>query len=311
MFYFRSIPLFVLALVLSVQCCATEAIAQKKSQKSYKLSEGIVYRKVDGEKLELDAYIPKTGEKHPAVLVLFGGAWQRGNRKQLKMYAIELADRGFACFAIDYRLAPEHKFPAQIDDCRAAVKWIRKNASKYDIDPDRLGAIGYSAGGHLATLLGTTGEAPTEENGNVDTRLQAVVAGGAPTDFRWMPDNGKWAKYWMGGDLSEEPEKFRLASSAAFVDKDDSPTFFFHGEKDTLVPLIWPFGCYLKLKQAGVKTVMHKIPDAGHHRAAVNPEALTKAFDFLIAELQADKNSTDENANHSKDTADEKNSKRK
>ena len=115
----------------------------------------------------------------------------------------------------------------------------------------------------------------------------------------------------MGGDLSEEPEKFRLASSAAFVDKDDSPTFFFHGEKDTLVPLIWPFGCYLKLKQAGVKTVMHKIPDAGHHRAAVNPEALTKAFDFLIAELQADKNSTDEKANHSKDTADEKNSKRK
>jgi len=266
---------------------------QQKETAEYQVFEGVLYKQIEDEPLKLDAYIPIKGDNNPAVLVLFGGGWRNGNRKQLKNYAIELANRGFACFAIDYRLAPKHKFPAQIEDCRSAVKWIRKHATKYRLDPNRLGVIGYSAGGHLATLLGTTGEAASENNGGIDTRIQAVVAGGAPTDFRWQPDRGNWARYWMGGNLDEVPEKFKAASSAAFADKDDPPTFFFHGEKDNLVPVIWAESCRQALLQAGVEATMHRIPETGHFLAAYNKEALKKAFGFLETHLMGETQTPD------------------
>lgn len=249
----------------------------------------VVYSTVGERQLLCDIYQPEGEEVKPAVLVVHGGAWRSGNRKQLKGYAEALAKRGFVCFAIDYRLAPKHKFPAQIEDCRAAVKWIRQNAKTYNIDSDRLGAIGYSAGGHLVTLLATTGEPASKENGNVDTRLQAVAAGGAPTDFRFFPDNGKWAEYLMGGDLTTAPKNFQAASAAAFADENDAPTFFFNGTADKLVPLLWTKSAHEALKQAGVVTEMHTIDGAGHMQAAMNKEALTKAYDFLSKNLDTAK----------------------
>ena len=221
-------------------------------------------------------------------MVVHGGAWRSGNRQQLRTYAKELAKRGIVCFAIDYRLAPEHKFPAQIEDCREAVKWIRANATEFKVDTERLGAIGYSAGGHLVCLLATTGEKPKEENGNVDTRIKAAAAGGAPTDFRSFPDNGKWAEYWMGGDLKTCPDLFRDASATAFVDKEDAPVFFFNGTVDKVVPIAWSQSCYEALKSIGVKTEMHTIEGAGHMEAARDVAALEKAFAFLEAELKID-----------------------
>jgi acetyl esterase/lipase len=269
--------------------------SQQPAEFKFEIRNDIVYSKVGDRELLLDAYLPEKGGPSPAVLVVHGGAWRMGNRKQLRGYAEALAKTGFVCFAIDYRLAPEHKFPAQIEDCRSAVKWMRANAAHYKVDPKKLGAIGYSAGGHLVSLLGTTGEAPTKENGNVDTRLQVVVAGGAPTDFRWFPDKGKWCEFLMGGTLDTVPEKFFAASSSAFVDKDDPPTFFFNGTEDTLVPLPWSQSCFGALKAAGVKAEFHKIEGAGHMQAAMDQEALEKAYEFLKAELlpPAGQNSAD------------------
>ncbi len=248
--------------------------------------ERITYSQVGNHELKLDAFVPHAEGPHPAVLVVHGGAWRSGNRKQLRGYATTLAERGFVSFAIDYRLAPANKFPAQIDDCRNAVKWIRKNAAEYKTDPARLGAIGYSAGGHLGSLLGTTGEAPTAENGNIDTRLQAVVAGGAPTDFRWFPDGGNWAEFLMGGNIKSMPEKFKAASTAAFIDEKDSPMFFFNGDKDRLVPLIWSKPCCDSLKRAGVRSELYVVKGAGHLQAAADLTALQKAYEFLQSELQ-------------------------
>jgi len=259
--------------------------AQQSAEFQFEIRNDIVYSKVADRELLLDAYLPEKGGPSPAVLVVHGGAWRMGNRKQLRGYAEALAKTGFVCFAIDYRLAPKHKFPAQIEDCRSAVKWIRTNAAQYKVDPRKLGAIGYSAGGHLVSLLGTTGEGPTTKNGNVDTRLQVVVAGGAPTDFRWFPDKGKWCEFLMGGTLDTVPEKFLAASSSAFADKDDPPMFFFNGTEDKLVPLSWTQSCFGALKAAGVKTEFHKIEGAGHMQAAQNREALEKAYDFLKTEL--------------------------
>ena len=222
--------------LLAISLCVVTA---DPTEIEVEVREKIVYSKVDDRELLLDAFVPQREGKCPAVLVVHGGAWRSGNRLQLRSYASALAKRGFVCFAIDYRLAPKHKFPAQIEDCRAAVKWIRANAADYHVDEGRVGAIGYSAGGHLVCLLATTGEQPSEKNGNVDTRINAAAAGGAPTDFRSFPDNGKWAEYWMGGDLKTQPSLFRDASATAFVDKDDAPVFFFNGDDDKVVPIAW------------------------------------------------------------------------
>ncbi|MFM7055645.1 MAG: alpha/beta hydrolase fold domain-containing protein [Planctomycetota bacterium] len=249
--------------------------------------ENVVYGRVGDRELLLDAFLPQAGRAVPAVIVIHGGAWRSGNRRQLRGYADALAKRGMACFAIDYRLAPDHKFPAQIDDCRMAVRWVRQNAADYNVDSKRLGAIGYSAGGHLAALLGTTGQPAEEDPEKLDTRLQAIVAGGAPTEFRLMPDGGKWAEYWMGGDQKAVPEKFEAASPTAFVDENDPPFFFFNGTDDKLVPLIWSLSCHAALRGAGVRSEVYRIEGAGHIEAAMNREAIRRSVVFLATELQA------------------------
>ena len=274
-------PVCFLTALLAVPC-----LAEDGDELSVTVKEKIVYSEVGDAKLHLDAFIPVEDGEYPAVLVVHGGAWRGGNRRQLRFYADRLARMGLVCFAIDYRLAPKYKFPAQIEDCRAAVKWIRTHSDEYKVDPKRLGAIGYSAGGHLVSLLGTTGEAPSPKNKNIDMRLQVVAAGGAPTDFRWFPDNGRWAEYWMGGDLDAVPAKFKAASSAAFVDKNDPPIFFFNGSADTLVPAMWTKGCYEALKSAGVETEMYIIDGADHMKAARDDQAIDKACQFLFKRLE-------------------------
>lgn len=272
-------------LILFAICCLP--IVSDTAETEFEVREKIVYSTVADRELLLDAFVPKGDGLRPAVLVVHGGAWRSGDRKQLRGYANALAKRGLVCFAIDYRLAPQDKFPAQIEDCRAAVKWIRTHAADYQVDPNKLGAIGYSAGGHLVCLLATTGEAPSEKNGNVDTRLQAVAAGGAPTDFRKFEDNGKWAEYWMGGDLTTQPDRFHNASATVFVDKNDPPVFFYNGTDDKLVSIEWSKSCYEALKANSIKTELYEIEGAGHLTAAMNPEALEKAYSFLQQELQA------------------------
>lgn len=270
---------------LEAFCCLFMLAGVATAKPAFEIREQIPYSKVGDRELLLDAFIPKLEGIHPAVLVVHGGAWRSGNRRQLRAYAIALAERGFVCFAIDYRLAPKHKFPAQIEDCRMAIRWIRENASQYKVNPDRLGAIGYSAGGHLVSLLATTGTPPSDKNGNIDTRIQVAAAGGAPTDFRWFPDNGRWADFWMGGNLTSKKELFLAASTAAFVDEGDAPLFFFNGAADALVPEAWTKACYFALKSAGVKTEFYSIANAGHLQAAMDPTALEKACDFLASVL--------------------------
>ena len=125
------------------------------------------------------------------------------------------------------------QFPAQIYDCQAAVRWLRANAAKYKIDPDRIGGYGYSAGGHLVALLGALDDDDFREPGlpadAPSARLQVVVAGGAPCDFRALPADSKRLAYWLGGTPAEKPDAYRDASPANYVTADDPPMFFFHG----------------------------------------------------------------------------------
>jgi acetyl esterase/lipase len=264
------------------------------SEHRFERTRDIVYKEVDGRKLRLNTFVPRGDGPFPAVLVVHGGAWRAGSRTQLTMYAKSLARRGFACFSIDYRLAPRHKSPAQIEDCRDAVRWIRQHAGEYRVDPGRIGAIGYSAGGHLVSLLATTGLSKADDPKGVGTKITAAVAGGAPTDFRPTRENSRALTYWLGGRRRDKPAVYDAASPAAFVDGNDAPIFFYNGSADMLVPVkthrtigyAGPTALHAALKEAGVATDLHVIKGAGHFLAIINKTALESGYAFLDKHLK-------------------------
>jgi acetyl esterase/lipase len=193
--------------------------------------------------------------------------------------------------AISYRLAPQYKFPAQIEDCKTAVRWMRTNAERLKIDPERIGGFGYSAGAHLVSLLGTTDphdglEGTADVDKAPSTRLQCVIGGGTPCDLRPIPDDVDGLAFFLGGTPATCREQYRLASPAAFVTADDPPMFFFHGENDQLVPLASPVGMQAALSQAGVPAELYVVPQLGHVAAAMDREAIDRAIVFLKDHLK-------------------------
>ncbi len=265
-------------------CLLTSGIANA-AEPGFELKSDIVYGEVGGVKLLVDVYLPKQNKptaKTPGVLVVHGGAWRSGSKRQLSGYAMQLARHGYAAFAINYRLAPKHQFPAQIDDCRTAVRWIKKHAAGYNVDPQRLGGIGYSAGGHLLTLLACTATDKTHR----DTALICVAAGGAPCDFRETPLKSRFMSFWLKGTRAEHPELYKAASPAAFVSKDVCPIFFFHGTKDRLVSVDSPRKMVAALKKSGAQAELRLINSAGHIAAALDRRALEDALGFFDAKLK-------------------------
>ena len=179
-----------LPLALAMAGASTAGAEEPSEQPAAGAEEGAPYRRLSNVEygrhgdvaLLADLFVPKQEGAFPGVLLVHGGAWRQGSKSRYEGLAIELVRRGYSVMAIDYRLAPEHKFPAQLEDCVAALSWLHKNAAAYKVDKSRIGAWGYSAGGQLVALLGAT--LPSERARQDDVRLQAVVAGGAPTDFQ-------------------------------------------------------------------------------------------------------------------------------
>src|SRR5438309_7705640 len=122
-----------------------------------RIERDLVYGKGGDTEMQLDLAMPKDGDgPFPVVLCIHGGGWRQGNRQQMSKTIEVLAGRGFVAVTPSYRLAPDAKYPAQVEDVKAAVRWVRANAKTYKANPDRIGAIGFSAGAHLACLLGVT-----------------------------------------------------------------------------------------------------------------------------------------------------------
>lgn len=253
---------------------------------------GETYVERDSGPVQADVYMPRGEGPFPGVLVVHGGAWRMGNRSQLAGVASLLAEHGFTAVAISYRLAPTHKFPAQIDDCKAAVRWMRAEAARLKIDPAHIGGFGYSAGAHLVSLLGTSDpddglEGVNPSDGLPSTRLQAVAAGGTPCDFRPIPPDIDGLAFWLGGTPREVPEQYRLASPATFITPDDPPFFFFHGENDQLVPMISPMQMRAELAAAGVPAELYVSPKLGHLACCMDRAAIDQAVAFLELNLKA------------------------
>ena len=289
-------------LALSSQPAAT----QEPDDQGFELHRAVPYVTRGEEELLADIYVPEAEGPLPAVLMVHGGAWTTGNRQMMFLHASRLVGRGYVVMSIDYRLAPEHPFPAQIEDCQEAVRWLRTHAEEYKVDPECIAGYGYSAGGHLVCLLGmmdTPTELPpgveaaeSEEDGEeaaaetlaesdeaaeVSTRLQAVVAGGAPCDFTRIPEDSEVLAYWLGGSREQVPDTYRQASPALFASEGDPPVFFFHGEKDLLVWRESPRSLQRRLLRLGITSPMHLVPAAGHMGAFFDEGAVEAAGDFL------------------------------
>jgi acetyl esterase/lipase len=256
-------------------CVVLPAAHALAAEPPYETIRNLVYAPREDEPLRADIYRPTGEGPFPGVLCVHGGAWTVGNKNQLAGIARRLAEKGYAAVAINYRLAPKHKFPAQIEDCRAALLWIQENAKQHKIDPHRLGAWGYSAGGHLVALLGASG-----------TGLKAVVAGGAPCDFRGMPPDSQKLAFWLGGTRRELPRVYQAASPIDFVSADDPPMFFYHGQRDRVVSVAHPTEMAAELKRSGVTAKLYVVPDAGHLRAFLDPSAVAEGIQFLDEHLK-------------------------
>lgn len=252
----------------------SSATAQKKTNPPTGtiLSKNLVYREIEGLELKLDVYRPiqKSDTPLPVVLWIHGGGWLKGSKENCK--AAYLAQHDFAVVSVGYRLTDVAQWPAQIEDCYAAVRWIRENAETYDFDPERIGAWGGSAGGHLAAILGTR-QAGKEK---VSSRVQAVCDWYGPTDLLTMPPNvvsekrtreqvekSNGAKL-LGAPVPDIPEKAKDASALYHVSKEDPPFLIMHGSADPGVPVIQSQRFHEALEKAGVDSELILLEGAGH-----------------------------------------------
>jgi acetyl esterase/lipase len=231
-----------------------------------------------GERNMLDLYLPATALRPlPLLIWIHGGGWAFG-LKEICPAAVFI-QRGYAIASINYRLSGQAVFPAQIIDCKAAVRWLRKHAGEFNLDPERFGAWGPSAGGHLAALLGTSahlGEWDAGKGGGVSSRVQAVCDCFGPTDLLQMsaqsgpdcphdhdaPDSLE--SKLIGGALQENKEKAVRANPIRYITRDCAPFLIIHGDADTLVPLGQSIILHEALKAAGVESELRIIPGGGH-----------------------------------------------
>lgn len=223
------------------------------------------------ERQKLDLYLPPEAKGPlPVIVWIHGGAWLAGSKEQCP--ALPFVTKGYAVASINYRLSQHATFPAQIEDCKAAVRWLRANAKKYNLAPERFGVWGASAGGHLVALLGTSGGVkelePAQDGADTSSRVQCVVDWFGPTDFTQMGGSHDQAKspeaLLIGGPVQENKEKAALANPITHVTKDDPPFLIMHGEEDRTVPINQSELLHAALQKAGVESTFVRIPGAGH-----------------------------------------------
>ncbi len=237
-----------------------------------KVERDVTYCTAGGADLKMDIYYPQGASGlTPAVLYVHGGGWTSGSKsKGAGSEMIQsLVAEGFLVAAVDYRLAPQDKWPAQIEDVKCAVRYLRANAAQYSIDPDRIGAYGGSAGGHLVAMLGVTdGDEGFEGTGGwagVSSRVQAVADMFGPTDLA-IGFEGANQQILAGvfGVTGRPSEVLTNASPVTWVSADDPPFLILHGEEDTLVPLSQSQTFHDRLKAAGVDSTLVVVKNAGH-----------------------------------------------
>ena len=246
--------------------------------------EALEYASPGGVPLLMDLRVPDGAGPHPTILYLHSGAWVTGDR--FGGAAIRQASRGYAVASIDYRLAPDHIWPAQIEDAKAAVRWLRANAARFQLDRNRIGVVGASAGGHIGAVLGTSGGVAALEglelgNAQESSRVKVVVDLYGPTDLLKLeeqklpcslPLNGNAANMppslLIGCPIQSCPEQTQAANPITYVTKDDPPFLIVHGMMDCLVPYKQSVILHEALVAKGVPSQLVLIPNGQHGGSA-------------------------------------------
>lgn len=253
----------------------TRAAAQKKAAAA--LLEGVTierdipYVRGAHERQKLDLYLPRSkDEKRPVVVWVHGGGWKAGSKEKTPALPVLLS--GTAVVSINYRLSQHAVFPAQIQDCQAAIRWIKGHAQKYRLDPDRIAVWGSSAGGHLVSLLGTASDSqawePIGEFRDLSPKVTCVIDWFGPTDFTLFGEAAAKAdspvSALIGPTNGDAREKYAAASPVTYVTRDDPPFLIMQGDKDPLVPVNQSQRLYDQLKAVKVPAQLVIIEGAGH-----------------------------------------------
>jgi acetyl esterase/lipase len=257
----------------------------------------LVYGKGGDQDLRLDLSRPKDAKSPlPVVVVIHGGGWKGGHRKLHDDFTWTLAQHGYAAATVEYRLCPKDPWPAQVEDVKCAVRFLRANAAKYGLEAKRFGAVGFSAGAHLAMLLGTVDDPALEGKGGSageSSKVQAAVSFFGPTDLlaKDLPEASLGIlKELLGGTQAERADAYRAASPVTHVSAGDAPIFLLQGTKDPIVPATQATVMAEALKKAGVKARCEIIDGAGHGwKDAELTRTLDETYEFLDAELKGAK----------------------
>jgi acetyl esterase/lipase len=242
------------------------------------LENQIAYGKGGDVDLKLDLARPAEGKgPFPALVFIHSGGWYEGSKAEFDYPIQQAAEKGYVAVTLDYRLTNDdmengktkYPFPAQVYDVKCAVRWLRANAVKYKIDPDHIGALGFSAGGHLALMLGLTepSDGLEGEGGNMGyaSRVQAVVNFAGPTELSKFPPSGSYIlKRLLGGTPKEVPEQYKRASPLTYVRRNSPPILTIHGDMDSEVPLEQAEQLDAKMKEAGASHTLIIKKGAGH-----------------------------------------------
>lgn len=294
----RSLITAIVLLGSSFGCFAQPA---KPAPKPFTLPAGIrmerdiSYIPNGDEAQKLDIYLPEKPAEKPLPLIvhIHGGGWRGGNKFPCPVTMMVL--KGYAVASVEYRFSQKAVFPAQIQDCQAAIRWLRANSAKYNFDPERVGAVGASAGGHLSALVGTAGGkkafAPIGGNEEQSDRVQAVCDYYGPANFYSVVQQAADDKNtknifqfntpsdpyssFIGTKLDDKP-KSDAVSPVHYVSKDSPPMLILHGTHDALVPYAQSEELAAALKAQGAEVWLQKLPGSGHGGPAFNKPALTK-----------------------------------
>ncbi|HBV64260.1 MAG TPA: hypothetical protein DEF45_14705 [Rhodopirellula sp.] len=265
----------------------------------------LVYEVIQGRKLPLDLYRPKSTTPTALVIWIHGGGWKSGSKAGGGPAVLQLLQRGYAVASVEYRLSGEAVFPAAIEDCKAAVSFLRLHADKYHLDPKRFGVWGSSAGGHLVSLLGTTNDVDQFDTHPVtrkaSSEVQAVCNWFGPSDFLRMNDFPSRINHdaadspesrFIGGAIQDNPEQVQRANPASYASAGDPPFLHLHGDKDQLVPFNQSEILHAALKSSGVETTLYKVVGGGHGFGGSNDsraELIEKSIQFFDSKLRLDK----------------------
>jgi acetyl esterase/lipase len=264
---------YAMGLVMGSMALLPGTAPAQETKREVRVERGLVFGKGGATDLKLDLARPRDGDgPFPVVVCIHGGGWVGGDRGQMSQTIEVLARQGYMAVSPDYRLAPRDHFPAPIEDCKAAVRWLRANAKKYKINPERIGVVGFSAGGHLACLLGVTDKTDGLEgkggNAEQSSRVQAVVSFFGPTDLA----SGEWGRVaevqnlipLLGATRAQKPDVYRKASPITYANKKAAPFLFFHGTEDKVVHPDQSRRLARKLRDAGVSAKVVEVEGEGH-----------------------------------------------